>query len=79
MASSSPTTSNANHGTRSMFRGPQVDGSATASAGVGSPTLAIDDGFWEYLRAKAGEFKSTGQPHTPRRLTPLDFSVRTFS
>ncbi|KIO25668.1 hypothetical protein M407DRAFT_24943 [Tulasnella calospora MUT 4182] len=67
MVSSSPTTPNANPGAPSRFQTPQIDGSATASAGTGSPTLAIDDGFWEHLRAKAGEFKSIGQPHTPRR------------
>ncbi|KAG8910392.1 hypothetical protein FRC01_006360 [Tulasnella sp. 417] len=67
MASSSPATPNANHNSPSMFQAPQIDGLATSSAGTGSPALAIDDGFWEHLRAKAGEFKSTGQPHTPRR------------
>ncbi|KAG8898021.1 hypothetical protein FRC00_003502 [Tulasnella sp. 408] len=64
VASSSPATPNANP---SMFQAPRTDGSATASAGTGSPTLAIDDGFWEHLRAKAGEFKSVGQPHTQKR------------
>ncbi|KAG9039321.1 hypothetical protein FS837_001016 [Tulasnella sp. UAMH 9824] len=51
MASSSPATPNANP---SMFQAPRTDGSATASAAAGSPTSAIDDGFGEHLRAKAG-------------------------
>ncbi|KAG9037935.1 hypothetical protein FS837_001343 [Tulasnella sp. UAMH 9824] len=46
----SPTTPNANPST---FQTPRTDGSATASARTGSPTLAIDDEFWEQLRAES--------------------------
>ncbi|KAG8955983.1 hypothetical protein FRC04_006432 [Tulasnella sp. 424] len=67
VASASPSTPNANPIIPGTPQVPQSDSMTNSGIGSGSPALAIDDGFWEHLRAKAAEFKPTGHPHTPRR------------
>ncbi|KAG9000500.1 hypothetical protein FRB90_011817, partial [Tulasnella sp. 427] len=68
VASSPPTpAANVEGPTISMPQPSGIDGLASSGNGSESPAVMIDDGFWEHLRAKAGEFKPLGHPHTPRR------------